>query len=479
MAWQHCIFVFCLTADLALGESHWPQFRGPEATGIGVGDKPPVRFGPAHNLLWQTPLPSGHSSPCIWDERIFLTACMSPQELETICLKRENGQILWRKAITIDHPETAAESAAADSNPASSTPATDGTNVCSYFGSFGLLCYDFTGREQWRMRLPTPKSDFGTGTSPIIHAGRVILNRDQNGESFVLAVDIHNGQVIWKTERPLFVRGFTTPLIYHGRAGDEVVVAGNIELCAYDFQTGMLRWLAGGLPSYDVCPSPIAAEGLIFAGGISNEGQPARFKLQGFDELLPKLDKNKDGKLQVDEFPKVLKAFALAFDSDRDGEIGRKEWDRVIQQFARGENGILAVRPGDSANSDHFPFQVTNTVWHLTRGAPRVATPLCYQGRLYVVKDDGIITCARAADGTVLFSERLGEGGQYFSSPVAADSKVYVGSKRGIITVLQVGDTLKVLQRNDLSERLYATPAIVEGKLYVRGTRHLFAFGEK
>jgi outer membrane protein assembly factor BamB len=152
----------------------WPQFRGPNSAGVSEADKPPTEFGPETNLLWKTALPAGMSSPCIWGDRIFLTG-FADQKLRTLCLQRSDGRILWRQFA----PAEKIEEVNPDSSPASGTPATHGERVYDYFGSYGLISYDFDGREQWRKPLPVVVSLNGSGTSPVLIDGMVIVNRDQ------------------------------------------------------------------------------------------------------------------------------------------------------------------------------------------------------------------------------------------------------------------------------------------------------------
>ncbi len=458
-----------------LGGARWPQFRGTQAAGTAVGEKTPIHFGPSQSVLWKTALAVGHSSPCIWEDRIFLTAFEGPQKLETICLRCGDGKVLWRQVAPAQQIEMVGQSASADANPAASTPTTDGTNVCVYFGSFGLLCYDFEGKQKWQLPLAIPKTDFGTGTSPVLFRGRLLLNRDQNGDSFLMALDAGTGRQLWKTDRPLAIRGFSTPLVYHNGTVEEVIVSGNVQLAAYDLKDGALRWFARGLPSFDVCPSPVAGEGLIFAGGVSNEGIPASPQIPDFKAFLNQFDSNKDGKLQVQELPKVFKAYAMAFDADKNGEITNEEWDKVVKYFAKGDNAIVAVRPDGQGD-----LTQAGIVWRQRRGVPRVATPLYYEGRLYVIKDGGLLSCFRAKDGKPLFElERLDAEGEYLASPVAADGRIYLCSRTGVIVVVEAGDKLRILERNSLGEPIYATPAIAGGNLYVRTTARLYAFGDK
>jgi outer membrane protein assembly factor BamB len=140
--------------------ANWPQFRGPNGSGLSPDDQPaPLHFGPNTNRLWQTPLPRGHSSPCIWGDRIFVTGFdATNKSLETLCLERVNGKILWRKTAPALELE---KSLHEFSSPAASTPATDGARVYLYLGGYGALAYDFKGEELWKRPLPMPPKDYG------------------------------------------------------------------------------------------------------------------------------------------------------------------------------------------------------------------------------------------------------------------------------------------------------------------------------
>ena len=166
---KRVIFVLCFAITTAFSSyptaaaSAWPQFRGTNCAGVSESDKPPVEFGPTTNLLWKTALPAGLSSPCIWNDRIFLTG-FADQKLRTLCVRRGDGKVLWRQFA----PAEQFEEINPDSSLASATPATDGERVYAYFGSCGLLAYDFDGREVWRKPLPLVISLNGSGTSPVV-----------------------------------------------------------------------------------------------------------------------------------------------------------------------------------------------------------------------------------------------------------------------------------------------------------------------
>ena len=148
--------------SLDKGKVNWNQFRGPNGQGVAESDRIPVHFGPDSNVVWKTAIGAGQSSPVIWNDRIFLTACESANknELITLAIDRKSGKTLWRQVIQAErkvrfHPMN---------SPASATAAVDQKHVYVYFGTYGLLCYDHAGNEVWRRKIDTPKSLYGPAT---------------------------------------------------------------------------------------------------------------------------------------------------------------------------------------------------------------------------------------------------------------------------------------------------------------------------
>src|SRR5258708_5542757 len=175
----------------------WPQYRGPNGSGIAAeSSNPPLEFAPEKRVLWKTAVPSGHSSPSIWGDRIFLTTFdKETKKLEVLALARANGKILWRRIV----PAEGLESVHDISSPATATPATDGERVYAYFGSYGLICFDLDGNRQWSVPLGIAHViPYGSGTSPILAGELVILNRDEGPQPYLLAVDRHSGKIAWK-----------------------------------------------------------------------------------------------------------------------------------------------------------------------------------------------------------------------------------------------------------------------------------------
>ncbi|MBI5383526.1 MAG: PQQ-binding-like beta-propeller repeat protein [Verrucomicrobia bacterium] len=446
----------------------WPQFRGLGGSGVAEDADPPVHFGPQSNLVWKAALRPGNSSPCIWGDRLFLTAFES-NELQTLCLDRGHGRVLWRRSV----PPGKVEGTSRLSSPASSTPATDGERVVVYFGAFGLLCYGFDGAELWRKPLPVPITQHGASTSPVLSDELVLLVCDQDVGSHLLAVDKRDGRIAWRTDRAGFRRGFTTPLLWRADGREQLVVAGTLRLTAYDVASGREVWSVRGLPN-EMCPSPVMGPGLIFAAGWTpGAGVP---RLPSYEKLLAEDDRNHDGQLSHSEAPNgPARQHFTYIDADKDGTVTRAEWDTMAEIFGKSENALLAVRPGGQGDVTD-----THVSWKQKRGLPYVPSPLCYQGRVYLVKNGGLASCFDATNGAALFQEeRIGALGDYYASPVAAGGKVFLCSQNGVVSVLAAGDTLQVLARNELKENILATPAIVENTIYVRTLGSLFAFGTR
>jgi outer membrane protein assembly factor BamB len=418
---------FATAAENSAG-SWWPQFRGPDSSGIGRG-KPPVQFGPDRAVLWKAAVGPGLSSPIIWGGRIFLTEVdRENKRFSTLCIDRGTGKILWRRAVTAQQIEEVHEI----SSPAGATPVTDGERVYVYFGSWGLIAYDFNGTQVWERRLPPPENPYGAVASPIVAGDLLVLNH-QGKDSYLLAVNRRDGRTVWKTDRSLFQFGWSTPVRWRHDGVDEIVVLGgdfrpNQRLMAYNVADGAERWWVGGLPPCGKS-TPVTGDGLVFFAAPDIIMEPAAEK---------------------------------------------RNPERAAQLYANNAARVMAVRPGTKGEVSQ-----ANIVWSERRGTPGVPSPLYYDGRLYTVQNGGIVFCRAAKTGSLVYSGRLGALGYYYASPVAADGRVYISSAEGVVSVLQAGETLKVLSTNKLDGGILATPALADGSIYVRTETHLYAFGNR
>lgn len=459
-----------LPVSLAFGTVQWPQFRGGGGSGVSDSGNPPVHFGPDQGVVWKVAVPSGHSAPCIWGERIFLTS-YDKSKLETLCLRRSDGALLWRRSAPCEQFEATHRLG----NPATPTPATDGSSVYVYFGSYGILAYDFEGGEQWRKPLQTPVVEFGTSASPVLHRGKLFLACDQDEGSFLLALDAKSGETLWRRERSEFRRSFATPFIWTHGSVEELIVPGSIWLKSYDPSSGEDLWTYSGT-SRVACSSPVAGDGLLFSASWNVGGDSdSRVTMDAFEDFIRGLGKPADAVLQKDDIPKgpVRDRFSQ-MDLNKDGSVTREEWEVMRSMFARAGNALLAIRPGGKEDVTE-----SHLAWKTTRSLPYVASPLFYKGRLFTIKNGGLASCYRAATGDVLFQDqRLDAPGDYYASPVAAGGRIYVVSQRGQMVVLAAEDSLRVLSRVDFGEPVMATPALVEDLLYVRTDSALYALKE-
>ncbi len=269
----------------------------------------------------------------------------------------------------------------------------------------------------------------------------------------------------------------------------EVVLVQPRGVVAYDLKDGGERWWVSGLFGGGI-PSPALGDGLVFAVAHFPGGDPEdRMKFPALRGPLKKYDTNKDGLLGQKELPNDLVFYNRGstnpddnivmddmfpfIDKNRDGRLSREEWSQAQDAFAKRESAMLAIRPGGEGEIPR------NTSFGKNSGAlPEVPSPLFYRGRLYVVTNGGIASCYEAQTGKMLYRQRLGASGFFYASLVAGNGNLYAASYNGVLVVFKAGDQCHVLARNNLGEQIVATPALVDGRVYVRTQGHLYAFGD-
>lgn len=449
-------------------DSNWPQFRGPNSSGVADTQKPPTHFGPGTNEVFKVAVPSGASSPCIWGDRIFLSA-FDQGKLVTLAYNAHDGKLLWRREAPSEKIESVLPN---EGSPAASTPCTDGERVYSYFGSSGLFVYTLAGEPVWDYKHPTAEhtGGFGTGTSPVVHKGVVLLNRDMLRGSHFLALRADNGKELWRANRPEFASSWTTPAVREHNGATEVIVAGAQQIKAYDLKTGAELWQFSGLPNA-VCPTPLVSGEMVYFAGWSPSSR--EIQMGTFSALLSKSDKDSDGNIaRAEATGGSLGMLFTTFDINADGKIVESEWNQRLEQMGRSVNQAVAIRPTKGNLTSE------SLAWSYTRGLPYVPTAILYRGNFYMVRDGGMVTCLDAKTGKPHYEqERLGALGTYYPSPVAADGRIYLCSNDGKLTVLAAGNKPEVLSRVELGERCLTTPAIAHNRLYIRSANHLWCFG--
>ncbi len=190
-----------LLAILVAGASElsaqWPQFRGPNGSGVDPGSGYPTAFSPTNNVVWKATMPYGQSSPVVASGRVYLTGS-DGGKLLTISLEAGTGREVWRRELKPAHSQKVYHA----NDPASPTPAADAEGVVVFFPDFGLAAYSLDGTERWTMPLGPFKSFYGMSASPIIAGDLVVLLCDQRSGSFLVAADRKTGKVRWRKDRP-------------------------------------------------------------------------------------------------------------------------------------------------------------------------------------------------------------------------------------------------------------------------------------
>ena len=465
---------FSLAAALAAAPD-WSRFRGPNGTGVAEGETGiPSRFGPETNVVWKTALPEGNSSPVFGDDAIFVTG-FDGETLFTIAMDRETGRVRWRREIERDRSGHLRE----PNNPASPSPVTDGRNVYAFFQDFGLVAYGPDGNELWRRELGPFNNPMGMGASPILANGKLIQVCDSETDSFLIAVDPETGGTLWRKDRPFSLRGFSTPVLWQPPEGGlQMLIAGSYELQAYDVDTGEVVWFVRSL-TWQLKPTPVIEGGYAYvlgwAGG-ADLGQQE--EAPGFDEVLAAQDENGDGALQLEEIADILPNNArsdfASYDLDLSGAMDRRDWEHH-QRKKSVVNAVQAIKLGGKGDMTETAIE-----WRYYRSLPNVPSPLVFGDVVYLIKDGGVLTALDKATGEVTKQGRLRDAmDRYFSSPVAADGKIYMASEAGKVTVLQPGREWEILEVNDLEDEIWATPVITDGKLYLRTRSALYCFDEE
>jgi outer membrane protein assembly factor BamB len=446
----------------------WPQFRGPGSRGVAVNPGVlPADLGPESHVLWKTDLPPGHSSPAIVGDRIFLTAVSEKEQLETICLDRTTGKIVWR----VEAPHKSLEKIHGIGSYAQPSPAADAERVVVMFGSSGLYCYDRGGRELWHQEMGPFNDEFGAASSPIIEGDRVLLCQDHDTGSFLAAYDKQTGKPIWQTDRAEFSRGYCTPVVWTVDGKRQVVVAGTLRVCGYDWDSGRELWTVRGLSRVN-CMTPVVGEdNTLFVAGWSAGGEPGdRISLEAWADFTAQYDADKNATLEEKEVgaSAALKSRYTQCDRDKDGHVTQSEYDEFQMLFDKSQNLVVAIKSG---------VRDPHVAWKYDKSVPFCASPLWYDGRVFTVKDGGILTCLDAATGRPRKAGRVTGTTNYYASPVAGDGKVYLLSQRGTLSVVTAESEWKVIHSAEFKEDVYATPAIVDGRIYLRTSGHLYCFG--
>lgn len=468
----------------------WPGFLGAGAGARIEGAIPPLEFGrDGKNVLWKVACGEGHSSPCVSGNRLFLTSAEEGgRVLVMTAFDRRDGSVAWERRIDGEVENRYGHRAA---HPAMPTACTDGERVFFHFGGYGLIACDVaTGDTVWEKRFPFEARTFGTGTSPVLLGDAVVLSRDGTADSAIWCFSAADGSVRWKIPRPGFGGCYATPCVWRSRSGTEIVVPGTNSLRGYDPGDGRLLWSVGGLCVFP-CTTPVGDEDrLYFAAWATPNADPGERARAGFwgdreiseeeaedpNWLFEQFDADGDGRIEPSELPDSRGRDAFNYvDRNADGFWTPGELASTVGgSRIPGRNLMVAIEAGARGELE----EGAGIAWTHDEGIPYVPSPLVAGGRVYLVKSGGLVTCLDAVTGEVFQdAERCGVSGEYYATPIAVGDRLLLCSHRGVVLVLSLERQPKVVARNELREAIYATPAVVDGVLYLRTASHLWAVG--
>ena len=481
-----CLLLAC--SAIAWGDD-WPQFRGPNCTGISTTTKPlPLKFSATEGVRWSADVGTGVGGAVVADGRIFVSGMSGDETVSLFAFDATTGKKLWQR----DWPTGPLAEVHKTNSQASATPAADSERVYFYFSTLGLIAVDSkSGKDAWRYELPTPFFVFkwGPGMSPVLYRDMLLFCQDDDLFPAFYALDKATGKLRWKDDRLDMAVNYSHPVVCTAGGRDDIVVAGTGMLIGYDPESGKRRWFAKTLLR-NIKTTPVVQDGVIYislqSSGIANQW------LASVDRATTG---NSDGKLDKAEMQAFVGKMQIpvAFfkktfdrgDANRDGFLQGRELDAAFMHpdnFAGADytaevpadEFVLAVRGGGEGD-----VTKSHVLWkHPTKYTDHIVSPLVKDGRMLLLKDGGITTVFDAATGEPLrAAKRLSSGGTYFASPVYGDGKIYLAGENGNVVVLKNSPDYEELARNDIGESIIATPAIAGDALFVRTRTKLLCFG--
>ena len=404
-----------------LQAQEWTRFRGPNGSGISKAKTIPTKIADT-DVNWKVELPgSGHSSPVLWGERIFVTSTGDKSGgISILCLSARDGKTVWKRDFPLSpfvrH---------ANNSFASSTPAADADRVYVAWNEpdhYYLTALNHDGKTVWQRDFGPFVSQHACGVSPILCDDKVILTDFQDdpefvegpmpdkrtGKSSVIAVSAKTGETVWRTPRKSTVVSYSTPCLFEPKGGARALICNSQShgISALDPATGKVLW------EYE----------------------------QAFD------------KRSVSS-PLIMGELIL-------GSCGS----------GGGRNTVTVINAREAG-----PVRKPVLAYQLQKSAAYVPTSVAMGEFVWLWSDAGILSCLNATTGEIRYQERV--GGNYFASPIWIDGRLFCVSKTGELVVVEASDKFNVLHRYDLKAICEATPAVALGRLFIRTEKHLWSFG--
>ena len=395
----------------------WPQWRGPTNDGACRETNLPTEWGADKNIAWKLPLPGmSGATPAIWGDRIFLTS-EDGEDVVLLCVSTRGGQ-LWKSKITTGKARFRRD----EGNQASPSPSTDGQHVFAFTGTGDFACFDFEGKEVWKFnaqqRYGPFKIQHGMHVTPLLYGDRLYHALLHSGGWWVIAIDKSTGRDVWKVRRESDARAeceqaYASPILGHNGKDAFLIVHGCDYTTTHRLSDGAEIWRLG--------------------------------------DLNPK-----------DSYNPTLRFVATPVAAP----------DLIVVPSAKS-GPVVGVKPGATGKiAMGGPFEQ----WRKPRITPDVPSPLVHDGLVYLCREMGILICLDAKTGKEFYQERL-HSARYRASPVYADGKVYCTARDGTFSVVKAGPKFQLLAVNRLPDQFAASPAISNGRMYLRGFEALYAVG--
>lgn len=430
----HCLVLLCGLSLLGFSRlamqsceaDNWPQWRGANLTSNSSDASVPVELNKDKNMLWRTPMPgAAGSSPVVWGDDAFATS-VEGENLVLVCVGVKDGKVKWKK--TLDGVNKPTRDAA---NSASPSPSTDGQHVWAMMGNGILVCYTVEGEKVWQKDLQEIYGEFsiqfGMTTTPILDNGNIYLalihgvrkDRKTTSTGKVIALDAKSGDEIWVHIRRTDAvqenkHSYASPTIYRDKSTEMLITHGGDYVIGHSLKDGSELWRCGGFNPHGSQYNPTLR---LVSSPSCGEG--------------------------IIVVPTAKRGPVLGLKVDLKDDVTAKPDARY---------------------------------WELKKRTPDVATPVVYDGWVYLAGEKGDLTCLDVATGEVKYRKRL-FADKHRSTPVVADGKLYIADRKGTVYVVKTGTELTVLSENKLGEETTASPAISDGRIFIRTYDALYAFG--
>jgi len=399
---------------------NWPQWRGPQGNGICTERGLPTTWSKTDHVVWRLPLPgAAGATPAVWDNRIFLTSAKD-DELVLLCIDT-SGKLQWERKLGAGNTQVRVD----EGNSASPSPATDGKHVWTMITNGNLACYDFAGNEAWKTNLQDRYGafniQFGMTSTPVLDGDKLYVQLFHTGYHLLVALDKRTGDEVWRHDWQTDARAecehaYTSPMVYRDARREFLLVHGCDYVTGHDLNDGRELFRCGGL-NFEGAKYNAAYR--FVASAVAAEG-------------------------------------LIVVPSCKNGPV----------------LGLRVEAQGDITNS------AAGHVWRMDAGTPDVPSPLIHDGLVYLCSEKGILTCLEAKSGKVLYQERAHQH-LHRASPVFADDKIYLMARDGTATVVKAGPVFEILGTNELGEAVSASPAVSNGRIYLRSFDALYAIGKK